>query len=480
MSNLYNVSDLKIQYNDLCKNIKIIRDIIHGNISISVFAISLIDTKSFQRLRHLRQLGTCYFVFPNAVHTRFEHSIGTYYIAGKLLNTINNTTNITSISSYLKCIPELNNYYDRMYSKLLFPLDNYVCELVKIAALCHDIGHGPFSHVFDDHFIPLTNKSNSKYATHEERSGLILETLIKNNFYLNGLIHDDEIQFIKNLINPQKEHTGFIYQIVSNYLNGLDVDKFDYLVRDIQMINFDAKVNFSRLTDHILVIDNNIVYSEQSVDDIFNLFHTRYRLHKQIYCHKAVIAVQFIIVELLSLLNNILNISDSIDNINSFDNLTDDYIIESIKVINTFKSFLSAEQYANFEKAQILIDNLEKRNLYTVIFSTITNKKINLTEIIPFEYINDILVLQNKIGFVSGSKPNPFDAIFVYKTKDATKIAGNISAFKKDKDDITSLMPKLYQEYVITIYYKHKHNLHIINKLKDYFSHFWKLHNIDL
>jgi hypothetical protein len=145
--------------------------------------------------------------------------------------------------------------------------------------------------------------------------------------------------------------------------------------------------------------------------------------------------------------------------------------MESMKVIEIFKSSLSPQQYINYEKAKVLIDDLEKRNLYAVIFSTIAKEKINISNIINcLDDKNDILVLQNKIGFVSGSKPNPFDSIYVYKTKDATKISGTISAFKKDKEYMTILMPNLYQEYIITGYYKHKHNTKRLHELKLYFN----------
>src|SRR5690606_32489551 len=126
-------------------------------------------------------------------------------------------------------ISELKKYFQIMYNNN-FQLDDYVCELVKISALCHDIGHGPFSHAFDDLFKSnkYINHNDSGRNTHEFRSTVILEHIIKNDKILSSAITDDEIQFMKNLIDP-KDRNGFIYQIVSNNLNGLDVDKFDYL-----------------------------------------------------------------------------------------------------------------------------------------------------------------------------------------------------------------------------------------------------------
>lgn len=461
------------QYDDLCRHVKTMHDSIHGYIRLSVFAIKIIDTKMFQRLRKLKQLGTCNYVYPNAVHTRFEHSIGTYHVASELLDTIVNWGD-ASIYQCLKGIPELQHYYQTVYENKIHPLDIYICELVKIAALCHDIGHGPFSHVFDDVFLPEMGKKNNYCSTHEERSGVILEMLIKNDKDLCNIINDNEIMFMKNLINPKNEHTGFIYQIVSNPITGLDVDKFDYLTRDVYMLDFQAKIDPCRLVKQIRVIDNKIVYPEQTTDDIYNLFQTRYRLHKQVYCHKAVISAQFFIVEIMKLLDDILKISESITDMNKFSCLTDEYILESINIIDNLKghrNILTDEQYNNLIKAKKIINNLEKRNLYTVICSIISSKPIDYKKYLDtLDDKNNIIVFHNKVGFVSGDKPNPFDSIYVYKTKDSSKISGKITIFKKDKNDITILMPKLYQEYIITFYYTNKKDMSRIQHLKEYFE----------
>jgi len=458
-------------HNHICQHIKKFHDCIHGYIDLTVFAIKIIDTNFFQRLRKLRQLGVCSYVYPTGIHTRFEHSIGTYHLADELLKTIVTTTDPKSIDNYLSNISELKSYYTRTYNNQVHTLDMYVCELIKIAALCHDIGHGPFSHVFDDVFITDLGKENEYCATHEQRSGVIIRTIIENDQVLSKIITPDEITFIQNLINPSKEHTGFIYQIVSNTLNSLDVDKFDYLTRDVYMLNFQAKIDPSRLVRHIQVIDNNIVYPEQSIDDIYNIFQTRFRLHKHVYCHKAVIAVQFLIVKLMKLLDDILKISDSISDMSKFCLLTDEYIFESVKVIDKFRDNLSHLQKKNIDSALEILNDLENRELYAVVCNLVSSTKININELlmnIPDK--DNLVVFQTKIGFVSGNKPNPLDFIFVYKTKDSTKISGKLEAFKKDKNNVTGLLPNIYQEYIATIYYTDKTNVDRINELKKIFS----------
>lgn len=464
------MSTMTDQYDVLCRHVKTIRDCIHGYISITCFAKHIMDTKYFQRMRELTQLGTCKYVFPNATHTRFEHSIGTYHLADELLRYIVADTDPKSIDEYLSELPELKSYYSEMYDDIVHPLDRYICELIKIAAMCHDLGHGPYSHVFDDIFLPSVGKKDCYCATHEERSGVLLEMIIKQDEFLSSIVKDDEIKFMKTLINPTKSHTGFIYQIVSNTMTGLDVDKYDYLARDIYMLEFNAKVDTSRLVKQVKIIDNIFVYPEQSVHDIYNLFRTRHSLHVQVYCHKVTISTQFAIVELFTLLDDILGISESICDMDKFCEQTEGYIMNSVKIIEKFKSTLSPEQLTRFEKAQEIIHNLEIRKLYSVIYNFVSKDKINYDEIISkFEDRDKILIFQNKVGFVSGNKPNPLDSIYVYKTKDSTTIAGKLQTFKKNKENITILMPSVYQEYIVTIYYKDKENTERIKELNGIF-----------
>lgn len=475
-------------YTNLCDPpIKRIHDCIHGTISLSKFAVRIIDSKIFQRLRDLSQLGTCKFVFPNANHTRFEHSIGTYHIASRLLEKLPQKIN-KSLDTYLSTIPELQRYYKEMYDGQLHLLDLYVCELIKIAALCHDLGHGPYSHVFDDVFLVDLKKEHNYCASHEERSCVLLEMIIKNDDILKNIVKDDEIQFIKSLINPSESQKGFIYEIVANKKTNLDVDKFDYLQRDIYALNFIAKIDISTMVDQIKIVDNHEVFSDdinhlysftypdpgKAVDDITNLFRTRHRLHLQVYRHKAVISAQLMIVEIFKLLDDILGLSESINDMNKFCKMTEGYILNSVKFIEDHLEILNPEQLIRFNKAIELINNLETRNLYSIVYHFVSSDKINIEQYLnEFDDKSEIIYYQNKIGYVSGNKPNPLDSIHVYNTKNST-MSSKIMSHKKNKQDMSLLLSDSYQEYVTTIYYKNKFNKQRIAELYDYFYNIFK------
>ena len=422
---------------------KIISDVIHGSIPLSRIAIMIIDTSEFQRLRYLKQLSTCYFAFPNAIHTRFEHSIGTYHIAKRMLYTLRNKSRLFELD-IIKDIPELITYFKTNNITSNY-LTSFIIELVAIAALCHDLGHGPFSHLFDDYFL-IQNKleeNKQKFLHHESRSCMLLENIIKKNDILSNIITDDLLKFICTLINPDSEkHNGYIYQIVSNSLNSIDVDKFDYLTRDSRMLGINISFNFNRLIDNALIINNVICYPKKIDIDIINLFMTRHYMHKKVYSHKTVVSSLLLITELLQIMNEYLQFIKNIDDLDKFILLTDDYIIN----LGRF--------YAQTDKRlQDIFNRLDKHNMYHVIYSTYINPDEKLSDEL-LEYINDdkdIIFFSSIIGFISGKKRNPLESILLYKTKNPYGGVENLL-----QSDSNRLMPQNYQEKLIMLFHKEK------------------------
>lgn len=443
-----------MNYTDLCCTEKIYHDMVHGYIGLSRFALEIINTSIFQRLASLKQLGPCRYIYSNAVHTRYEHSIGTYHLAGELVTTIANLDVQHEIDDWLKHIPELQHYYEResITTKLFTP---YVRELIKIAGLCHDIGHGPFSHLFDDVFLELTDTSKNPNKSHEVRSNTLIEMVIKENSNLSNVAHD-EIEFIKSLINPINNQRGFVYQIVSNNLNGLDVDKFDYLQRDTKMVDFQAKLDVSRLVKHVRVINNMIVYPIDSADDIENLFRTRYRMYKNVYNHAHVTAVQSIIIDIMLELNKIINLSGSINSMEKFITLNDNTVLECVNIIDKLHLNLTEEQKDVQKKVSILLDKLYKNNFHTVLHTTVSRTKLDAKLMLETSGINEELLKsvyysQNKVGFLSGSKENPFKTIYFYNYREPNKIIGNIESLSKSIPVLSTT--NTHQEYVTTFFY---------------------------
>ncbi len=188
---------------------KIIVDSIHGDIKLSPRLVRVINTASFQRLRQLKQLAMSHLVYPNATHTRFAHSIGTLGIMNRVLRVAGDILNNTD--------PEQE-------------------ENLKLAALLHDIGHYPYSHLMEKiDKVQLTEKwlegetleaSQVGYPDHEELGTLIVTTQPDLRDAIGG---PDRAKKVGELFT-QTETTG--PQISKLVHSSLDLDRLDYLLRD--------------------------------------------------------------------------------------------------------------------------------------------------------------------------------------------------------------------------------------------------------
>lgn len=423
---------------------KIINDSIHGPIKISSLARSIIDTEWFQRLRHISQLGLCSLVFPSASHSRFAHSLGTYHTTDLYLQSLIKNSDKKHLNKCISEIPELKSQKRKGLTK-------HVCELIKIAGLCHDLGHSFFSHVFDDMII----KSDAKEAKHEYRSQIIFEKIITEN---KIPITKYEIKFIQDLINPRKECVGFVYQIISNCI---DTDKRDYIPRDIHAIGQNFGFNPKLLYDYAKVIDNTICFLSQFAYEIQSLFNARYKLHKQIYCHPKILSLEFMVRDLIELIDKDNKIRDSIFNLDSFVKMTDDRL---------WTMFADIKESENKE-AYNLYQNIMTRKLYKFAGKTShvitlgehikTCMTLNLEEISKgYLTKNDYVVHSNIIGYISGSdKKNPLDSIYIYSRKEP-----NLK-FKLNINEVDGFSGGVFQEHNVHYFCKNPEKFECMKKL---------------
>lgn len=356
------------------KKVKKIFCPVHGFMEIRPYLFKIIDSYEFQRLRNLKQLGAAHYVFPSATHTRFAHSLAVSHLARKMIESIK------------KNQPYLN-------------ITERDIELVEIGGLIHDLGHGPYSHLWDNYVISDDDDE------HEERSCKIFEIMI-TVYDLN--ITEEEFKKICQIINPTLDETkhNWYYQIVANKQSQLDVDKMDYIQRDsFYLGNVGLNGNFDRLITEARVITTKegtmeLGWHHRLNYEIFSLFSTRFKLHKLVYTHHAVKSHEYLLLDALKRKYDKLK-----SGVISFIDLNDNMVTDTIEMrkLNNHKRIVN-------------------RNLPVLIGESIIHKKnenyvkLNTTFVYPMRIVN-ILIDKVHIAF-SGGDENPMNKVFYYKTAD--------------------------------------------------------------
>ncbi|KAF8075760.1 hypothetical protein FPV67DRAFT_1648910 [Lyophyllum atratum] len=308
-----------------------VKDPIHDMIPISPRLSMFIDTVQFQRLRNIKQLGTSYYVWLGASHNRFEHCIGVAHLAREMASHLQSAQ------------PELR-------------ITDRDIECVEVAGLCHDLGHGPWSHVWDGLFIPRALPGSD--WQHEHASVMMFDALVKDNdIPLDG--KDDA--FIKALISGEPKQCSpdekpFLFDIVANKRNGLDVDKFDYITRDSHMIGDKMSISLSRIINSARVLDAQICYDIKDVNLIYNICETRFKLHKMVYNHKAAKAIEYMIIDALMEAEPYMKIAEQVYDPERYLHLTD-HVMTGIE----------ASTDPNLAPARAIFQRIRTRDLYKLV-----------------------------------------------------------------------------------------------------------------
>ena len=245
-----------------------IRDPIHGLIDFSEREQQLIDTQVFQRLRRIRQLAMVFLVYPSALHTRFDHSIGVMHIAGRIC------TSLQELSP------------DRIS-------DEDVAN-VRFAALLHDIGHGPFSHLSEnllEKFSPAqTNMEIAPGRVHEK----ITIDIIRNDSQIKDILDDKERKFLIDMIQG-KPTRDWRHDVISSEL---DADKMDYLLRDSYFAGVKyGEYDLEKLIESCLVVDRpktqlarpetQLALNSEGLYALEQFMLARYHMKQQVYSHEV-------------------------------------------------------------------------------------------------------------------------------------------------------------------------------------------------
>jgi HD superfamily phosphohydrolase len=235
-----------------------IKDPVHGYVYITQEEKTIIDSYPVQRLHRLRQLAGAEYVYPGANHTRFEHSVGVMYLAGMVARNPN-------ISQYVS---------------------EGEAETVRVAALLHDVGHGPFSHVFEY----LLNKELDK--THEDLTTWIIRKSELSDIVRRAGYSPQDVGklAVGKLHKPKK---AFLDQIMSSTV---DVDKQDFIVRDTYHTGAEyGYIDIYRLVHTLDVLGENLAVEVGALSALESLLIARIESFKSIYFHRVGRAAQIML-----------------------------------------------------------------------------------------------------------------------------------------------------------------------------------------
>ncbi|XP_078098687.1 deoxynucleoside triphosphate triphosphohydrolase SAMHD1-like [Sander vitreus] len=435
---------------------KVFNDPIHKTVKLHPLLIKIIDTPQFQRLRNIKQLGGVYFVYPGASHNRFEHSIGVGHLAGQLVEALRTRQ------------PELN-INDR----------DVLC--VKIAGLCHDLGHGPFSHLYDQMFIPKATHPSGELGDkmakwkHEEASVEMFDHLVKsNNLKLDAYdLNDEDVNFIKKMIEGVKDPEAvqwseigrekdkfFLFEIVANKTNGIDVDKFDYFARDCYHLGMQNNFDHLRFIQFARVCEvnglNHICSRDKEVGNLYNMFHTRICLHRRAYQHSVCKSIEYMIAEAFLKADEHIKIkgsggkeftlSTAIGDMEAYTKLTD----------HVFQQILNSSS-VELAEAKNILERIISRDHYRFLGETRlkqvpTSETIQcwereLAEDVPRGTLKlqDFVVLFTTFNYGMEDE-DPIKNVYFYSKRNLN------TAFNIPKDQVSKLLPVCFSEHLIRVY----------------------------
>jgi HD superfamily phosphohydrolase len=244
--------------------VKKIYDEVHGYIDLTDVELQIVDTPHFQRLRFIKQLAVAWYVYPGATHTRFSHSLGVTHLMGLIAENL-------ADQGYI------HSYED--------------VQILRLAALLHDIGHTPFSHAIEPMYRNITG------VGHEEISRLII---------LNSNIRDILNYFGYDPKTVTAIIEGRYKEPLYNQLlsSDIDVDRMDYLIRDALHTGVTyGIIDLHRIISTLVIDgDGNLAILDKGIDALENFYLARLHMYRAVYYHKTVVGYETLLGRIYEML----------------------------------------------------------------------------------------------------------------------------------------------------------------------------------
>ncbi len=301
-------------------------DPVHGYISFTTprgagekTEKDLIDTAWMQRLRQIYQLQSARWVYPSAEHSRFQHVLGAMHLAGRFARHL--------YPSLKAAVPDC-------------PSANYVEEFLRLAALLHDIGHGPFGHFFDDNYLAQYDLTHEKLGQHIIRTELadIIKAIRRSpagEFGKGEKLNPDQVAFLigkgpGSFSSKQPRWVIFLQPLLSGIYT---VDNLDYVMRDAFMCGVAiGAVDIDRLMYYTFFTEKGLTLHKSGLSALNMFLNARLYLYTNVYYHRTTRAIDEHLKELFKdTMAKIFPYDNPVKNLKEYLFLTDWSLLEGVR-----------------------------------------------------------------------------------------------------------------------------------------------------
>jgi HD superfamily phosphohydrolase len=244
---------------------------------------TLLDHPWLQRLRQIHQLQTAWWVYPSAEHTRFQHVVGAMHMASRAVESL--------YPSLAEVCPDV-------------PSRGYVECLTRLAALLHDVGHGPFGHFFDAHFLSdygLTHETLGAHIIREELGPLLrnVRTCPNSKLADGESIDPDQIAWLITRPTDADNAPRWLSMLRSLFCGLYTVDNMDFVLRDAYMSGYSSRsYDLDRLLRYSFFTDNGLTIHERGMNALVRFRQARSELFQAVYFHRTVRSIDMTLIGL--------------------------------------------------------------------------------------------------------------------------------------------------------------------------------------
>ncbi len=308
--------------------VKYVRDPIHGYIGITDVERQVMDTMPVQRLRGIRQLSITHMTYPGADHTRFAHALGTMHIAGQMVDRLRRSVEISD--------------------------DEW--QMVRLAALLHDVGHGPFSHSSEEILVKYRGLNHEQLGREVVLKSELADVLRACGF--------EPTEIIELAFGKETKGKRYLRQVTASQV---DADKLDFLVRDSYYTGVEyGRIDISRLVQAMDVVGEDIAFDLKALYALEAFMIARYEMFLAVYYHHSVRAAEILLHKAMEHGRELIGLT-TFEGIDEFLRMDDAYVMTKLRELEPEELEEPAER-SLAARAREMMARLDRRDLPKVAY----------------------------------------------------------------------------------------------------------------